>query len=426
MAVEASRDSAASETHASDCACGDCREGAGAGHRRAVAAFLRKRDELAAGTGIPQALAHSPEAARQWISDELTQAARELSRRAGEAGSAWLSRLAVRTIVALWSAVGLLLVLDVLTAFGGGWTLARTAGLLAAVLLAGLLTPIAWLHRDRGGVLAPLVGEDNRLSTSRAVAGAWLLLAGYAVLLLALTLAGLGGSAGEREALLSGLDLEHGGGLLTAVGVTCAVTVWVRHTVATRVRGFRMQKVRAARPRAADLLTDDSGRGSFTDVQYVLVNTVAMLLGCAGLARAPREVPGVPWTVALLVAVSALTYVAAKYTDGGRPVIQSVVRVREPGELHAPIRPGDDLEIRGSGFVPAGAEAAERLAETVVRIGGVLVPVPLVPVRGGFSNPGDTRLTVPVPAEVDAGRVDVQVITAAGTESGRYVITVAD
>lgn len=401
-------------------------DSARARHERALADFARRRDALAAGAGVPEALAHSPAAARQWVSDELTQEARELAERAREANASWLAQRARYTVFAAWGGAALLFLGQLGTAFAAGWTLARTAGLVAAVLLAGLVHLAAWRHGARGGVLAPLIGADNRLSTSRAVAAAWLLLAAYAVLFGAVLLAGTGGDP-DRAELLDGLELTHAGGLLTVLTLSCAVTVWVRHTVATRVRGFRMQKVPAARPRGADLLTDDAGKGSFTDVQYVLVNGAALAFAAVRLARSPRELPDLPWAVALLVAVSALTYVAAKYTEGGRPVIQSVVRVREPGAPHAPIRHGDELQVRGSGFVPAGAEAPERLAETVVRIGGVHVPVPLVPVDGGFRNPHDTLLTVPVPAEVDAGnRIEIQVITAAGTESGRYLITVAD
>jgi hypothetical protein len=47
-------------------------------------------------------------------------------------------------------------------------------------------------------------------------------------------------------------------------------------------------------------------------------------------------------------------------------------------------------------------------------------------VAGGFSNPSDAVLTVPVPADVEPGRVDVQVITAAGVETNRYMIEVTD
>ncbi|MFR9726803.1 hypothetical protein ACL02R_26105 [Streptomyces sp. MS19] len=385
------------------------------GEEAAAREFARLRDELAAGRGIPDALAHSPDASRQWVSDELTRTARDAAARERADDDARLARLAAR---AAWTAAALLALLalaqPVAALLGDGWSTGRTAALVA-LLPPGAAVAYAALgrrQRARGGVLAPLIGDDNRLSTSRAVAAAWLLVACHSLLALALT----GGAAGFAD----------GAGLLTAAAVALAVTVWVRHTVATRVRGFRMQKIRADRPRAADLLTDDGGRGSFTGTQYAAVAATGVVWTAAALARNPGHIPSPPWPLVLLGAASALAYAAARYTEGGRPVIQSIVRVREPGDLHAPIRHGDELEIRGSGFVPAGAAAPDRLAETVVRIGGVEVPVPLVPVTGGFSNPGDTRLRVPVPVELDAGPVEVRVITAAGTESGRYVITVAD
>lgn len=405
---------------------GDCPLGARAAHRSAVRAFRAERDRLAAGHGIPEALAYSPEATRQWISDELTAAAHTVADRARAAGPAWLRLRAQRTTVLLWSAVLALLLGQALTAIGAGWTLPRTAALLTATLLAALLTCVAWLHRRKGGALAPLIGADNRVSTSRTVAAGWLLLAAYAVLTLALTLAGTGDGE-DRAALRAGLGLPDGAGLLTVTALTCAVALWTGQAVAHRVRHFRTQKIRAHRPRALDPLTDDSGTISFTAAQYVLVNTAAVVFAAVQLARDPYQLPSPPWALVVLVAVSGLGYAAAKLTEGGRPVIQSVVRVREPGGPHSAIRYGDELEIRGSGFVPPGAETADQLARTLVRIGDILVPVPLVPVAGGgFTNPSDTVLRLPVPAELDPGPADIQVITAAGTESGRYPITVAD
>jgi hypothetical protein len=192
------------------------------------------------------------------------------------------------------------------------------------------------------------------------------------------------------------------------------------------VLGQRLQKVPAHRPRAADLLTDDAGRGAFTDIQYVVISVVALVFAAVRLARRPDQLPDLPWGLAVVTLVSAVTYLAGKYAEGGRPVILSVVRAREAGDLDAPIRTGDDIEIRGAGFVPAGAQGADRLSRMVVRIGAVNVHVPLVPVTGGFSNPTDTGLTVPVPADVEPGRVDVQVVTAAGVETSRYAIDVTE
>ncbi|MEW1928838.1 hypothetical protein [Streptomyces sp. NPDC088360] len=421
MAVQEARQGA----HGGGCTCGDCPHGAREGHRRAVAAFLAKRDELAAGQGLPAAVAHSAGASRQWVSDELTQSARAVAERGRAEGQAWLGLLWRRTVVVVWVAVGVLLLVQALTAIGTGWTIARTAGVLAAAIVAALLTAAGYAHRTRGGVLAPLIGEDNRLSTSRAVAACWVLLVVFAVLVLVGELAGASGHR-ERDELIAGLDLARAAGAVTVLAVVCAVAVLVRRVVGLRVLGQRLQKVPADRPRAADLLTDDAGRGSFADAQYVLVSAVAVVFAAVRLARRPEQLPDLPWGLALLVLVSAATYLAGKYAEGGRPVILSVVRAREAGDLDAPIRTGDDIEIRGAGFVPPGAQTADRLARMVVRIGTVHVHVPLVPVPGGFTNPTDAALTVPVPVDVEPGRVDVQVITAAGVETNHCTIDVTD
>ncbi|MEU6545545.1 hypothetical protein [Streptomyces sp. NPDC046859] len=426
MAVqEAGRSGAVERPQGGGCTCGDCPHGARAGHRQAVAEFLLKRDEFAAGQGLPAAVAHSASASRQWVSEELTQSAEHVAERGRAEGGAWLGRLWWRTACVVWGLVVALLLAQALTAVGAGWTAARTAGLLAAVVTAAALTAASWFHRARGGALAPVIGEDNRLSTSRAVAGAWVLFLAYAVLVLAGRLAAASGHA-ERDALIEGLELRRGAGVVTVLAVVCAIAVLVRRVVGVRVLGQRLQKVPADRPRAADLLTDDSGRGTFADIQYVVIGAVALLFAAVRLGRRPDQLPDLPWGLAVVVLISAATYLAGKYAEGGRPVILSVVRAREAGDLDAPIRTGDDIEIRGAGFVPPGAQRADRLARMVVRIGAVHVHVPLVPVSGGFSNPTDTVLTVPVPADVEPGRIDVQVVTAAGVETNRYAIDVTE
>jgi hypothetical protein len=270
-----------------------------------------------------------------------------------------------------------------------------------------------------------VIGEDNRMSTSRTVAAAWVLFVGYAVLLLAARLAAASDHA-ERDALISGLDLARGTGVVTVLGVVCGIAVLVRRVVALRILAQRLQKVPAHRPRAADLLTDDSGRGAFSDIQYAVISAVALLFAAVRLARRPDQLPDLPWGLGVIVLISAATYLAGKYAEGGRPVVLSVVRAREPGDLDGPIRTGDDIEIRGAGFVPPGARTADRLSRMVVRIGTVDVHVPLIPVTGGFRNPTDTVLTVPVPVEVEPGSVEVQVVTAAGVATNRYTVQVTE
>ncbi|MFI1939980.1 hypothetical protein ACH44C_22845 [Streptomyces purpureus] len=405
--------------------CDECAHGAGEGHRRAVAAFLARRDELAVGTGVPAAVAHSPVASRQWVSDELSQSARTVADRGREAATAWLRRVWHGTLLALWGGIVALLLGQALTAVGAGWTPARTATLAAALLTVVPLTAAARAHRARGGLLAPLIGDDNRLSTSRAVAASWLLLAVFAVLLLALRLSTASGPA-ERDRLLAGLEPARGAALLTVLAVTGAVAVAVRRVVVVRILARRLQKIRAARPRGADLLCDDNGRASLTDVQYLAASTVALLYTAVLLGRRPGELPDPPWSLALLIGLSAVLYLVGKFTEGSRPVILSVVRAREAGDLDAAIRTGDDIEIRGSGFVPPGAATPDGLTRLVVRIGPVHTQVPLVPLPGGFANPTDTALTVPLPVDVEPGRVEVWVVTAAGVETNRVLIDVTE
>ncbi|MEU6278969.1 hypothetical protein [Streptomyces sp. NPDC047028] len=428
MAVQEARQDAATgaeRTHKGGCTCGDCPHGAREGHRRAVAAFLRRRDEFAAGQGLPAAVAHSASASRQWVSEELTQRADAVAERGRTEGEAWLARLWPRTACAVWGVVVVLLISEALTAIGAGWSHARTAALLAALVTGGALTAASWFHRARGGALAPVIGEDNRMSTSRTVAACWALFAGYTVLLLAARLA-VASDPAERDALLAGLGLARGAGLVTVLAVVSGIAVLVRRVVGLRVLTQRLQKVPAHRPYAADLLTDDAGRGAFADLQYVALNAAALLFTAVRLVRRPDRLPDLPWGLAVLVLVSAATYLAGKYAEGSRAVIFSVVRSREPGDLDGPIRTGDDIEIRGTGFVPPGARSADRLARMVVRIGPVDVHVPLVPVSGGFSNPTDTVLTVPVPAEVEPGSVEIQVVTAAGLATNRCIVQITE
>ncbi|MGW2919813.1 hypothetical protein ACWDBF_18420 [Streptomyces angustmyceticus] len=408
-----------------ECRCGQCPHGARAGHREAVAAFIALREDFAAGHGVPAGLTRSAGAARQWVSDELTLSAREVAKRGAAEGTTWLTSVRRRTLLVVWGAVIALLLAQALTALGGGWTVTRTAGLLAAVVLALLLTAAAWWHRAHGGVLAPLIGEDGRLSTSRTVATGWAAAVLYIVLTTVVQLAATA-APDERSALLRDLELARSGSLLAVLAIGCGVAVVAYGLVSARVRSGRLQKVPAGRPRAADLLADDAGRGSLLDVQYVLVNASVLVYALVRLAGQPGHVPQLPWGLVVLLALSGATSLWGKAVVGGRPVILSVVRSRELGDLAAPVRTGDDIEIRGAGFVPPGAGSPDGLARTVVRIGDVHVPVPLVPVAGGFANPTDGVLTVPVPVDVEPGRVTVRVITAAGVESNGYPVDVLD
>ncbi|MGH3313806.1 MAG: hypothetical protein ACRDP3_25025, partial [Streptomyces sp.] len=86
-------------SHSSRCTCGDCPHGVREGHRHALSTFRSRRDELAEGGGLPAALAHSPGASRQWVSDELTRAARTVADRGREEGAFRMAAMWRRTLI---------------------------------------------------------------------------------------------------------------------------------------------------------------------------------------------------------------------------------------------------------------------------------------------------------------------------------------
>jgi hypothetical protein len=179
------------------------------------------------------------------------------------------------------------------------------------------------------------------------------------------------------------------------------------------------------RSQLRDLLAEESGLGSLAAAVWLPVNLIAVLFLVIGLAKNPYELPRLPASVVAIALGAAVLYLAVKLTEVRRPVLVSVVRVRTPGEPDGPIRQGDEIEIRGLGFVPPAATAPDQLARIVVKLGPIHIHVPLVPDQaGGFVNPTDTSLTVPIPYEVEPGPWTVRVVTSSGMETSDYPLDV--
>lgn len=404
--------------HGPDCHCVVREE-----YRRTVADFETLRRALARKEGVPSAVAHSDGGARQWISDELRGKAQELAAVRRAQGRAWLHVLGGRALIVLWLLVAVLVLVQALTAIGAGWTGSRTAGIVAAVVVAGALSVVGWAARAGGGVFAPVRGLDGRLSTSKAVAALWMVALMYCFAFLGMRLASASGT-GDRDRLLDRLGdiaLDQ----ITLVAAPLLAAVAVRRIVGDKVGRRVLQKLRADQASLRDLVTDDAGRASFVDAQYVLVNLVAVGFVVVGLARDPDRLPDIPATLVALALVSVVTYLAGKLAENDRPVILSVVRVRTRGDLDSAVRQGDDIEVRGINLAAGGSHEADLLARVVVKFGAVHVHAPLIPADTGFANPSDACVVVPVPVDVDPGRVELCVVSASGVESAPYEIQIS-
>jgi hypothetical protein len=391
---------------------------------RELAYFAERCQELAHGDGVPSALAHSESGSRRWVSDELSQRAGKLAAVSRQENAAWIALVGKQAMRAAWWLLALVLVVDLVTLpLSAGWTVPRTASPLAFLAFAALFTLLSLVHSDIGGVLCFLVGVDGRLSLPRTLALLWA--ASFVTVFVYFGVEDLAaGSAAERaqiEAAISHPHWEYLALLATPV-VVAAVSGVVS---AARMRRRAAPYLPGQRSQLRDLLAEDTGLGSLAAAVWLPVNLVAVLFLVVGLAKNPYQLPRLPDAVVVVALGAAVLYLGVKLAEVRRPVLVSVVRVRTAGEPDGPIRQGDEIEIRGLGFVPPAASAPDQLARIVVKLGPIHIHVPLVPdADGGFTNPTDTSVTVPVPYEAEPGPWTVRVVTASGMETSDYPLDV--
>lgn len=394
-------------------------------YERELGDFAECCRELAHGEGVPAALVHSESGARQWVSDELTRRAGRLATYSRKENSAWLSLVGRQALYGAWWLLVGVLVIDLATlALSGGWTLPRTATPLAFLAFAALFSLLSAVHYELGGVLCYLVGVDGRLSLPRAMGVLW-----AATFFTAFVYFGIedvaSGSPAQRQTVAAAIRHPQWVYL-----VLLAVPVLVS-LVTGAVGGARMRRrstpyLPGQRSQLRDLLVDESGLGSLAAAVWLPSNLAAVLFLVVGLAKNPYSLPDLPTAVVWLCVCGGVLFAAVKLAEVRKPVLVSVVRVRAPGESDGPIRQGDEIEIRGLGFVPPAASAPDQLARIVVKLGPFHIHVPLVPdMDGGFVNPTDTSVTVPIPYEVEPGPWTVRVVTASGIETGDYPLDIA-
>ncbi len=392
---------------------------------RELAQFVERCRELADGDGVPGALAHSEAAAKRWVSDELTRRAGRLAAVCRQENAAWIALVGRQAMRAAWWLLAAVLVIDLTTLpLSAGWTMPRTASPLAFLAFAGLFTLLSLVHSDIGGVLCFLVGVDGRLSLPRTLAVLW-----GASFFTAFVYFGVediaAGSPQERAQIAAAISHPHWEYL--ALLVTPVVVAAVSGVVsAARMRRRAAPYLPGQRSQLRDLLVEDSGLGSLAAAVWLPANLAAVLFLVVGLAKNPYDLPRLPAAVVAVALGAAALYLGVKLAEVRRPVLVSVVRVRTPGEPDGPIRQGDEIEIRGLGFVPPAARAPDQLARIVVKLGPIHIHVPLVPDgEGGFANPTDTPVTVPIPYEAEPGPWTVRVVTASGLETSDYPLDIA-
>ena len=394
-------------------------------YERELAEFAERCREYAQNEGVPAALSHSESGARQWISDELSRRAQRLAVAARAENSAWLSLAGRWAMRGSWAVALLVLVIDLSTLpISGSWTLPRTAVLFAFAALALLLTSLSLVHSEVGGLLCFMVGADGRLSPAKALGLLWGAALSTALVYFAVEDFAAGTSA-ERSAVSAAISHPHWE-YLALLAAPILVSIGTNAVAAARMRRRSMPYLPGQRAQLRDLVLDETGFGSLASAVWLPSYAVAVLFLIAGLAKNPYDLPRLPAVVVWISLAAAVLYAIVRLVESRQPVLVSVVRVRPEGGLDGPIRQGDEIEIRGLGFVPPAAAEPDQLARIVVKLGPIHIHVPLVPgPEGGFTNPTDTSVTVPVPYDVDPGPWTVRVVTASGLETDDYALDIA-
>jgi len=394
-------------------------------YERELAEFAERCREYAQNEGVPAALSHSESGSRQWISDELTRRAQRLAVAARAENTAWLSLVGRQVMRGSWALAGLVAVLDLATLpLAGSWTLPRTAVLFAFAALALLVTCLSLVHSEVGGLLCFMAGADGRLSPAKALGLLWgaALSTGLVYFAVEDFAAGPQSQRSDINYAVSHPRWEY----LALLAAPVLVSIATNAVAAARMRRRAVPYLPGQRSQLRDLVLDETGFGSLASAVWLPSYLVAVLFLIAGLAKNPYQLPQLPATVVWISLIAAVLYAVVRLVESRQPVLVSVVRVRPAGGLDGPVRQGDEIEIRGLGFVPPAAGAPDQLARIVVKLGPIHIHVPLVPgAEGGFSNPTDYSVTVPIPYDVDPGPWTVRVVTASGLETEDYALDIA-
>lgn len=240
-----------------------------------------------------------------------------------------------------------------------------------------------------------LVGTDKRLSTSKLNAALWTVVLVYFLLALAV-------KSGFDTSTFSGYVQKTSPLYLVLIGGPFAAAIVSKSIVSSAVDAG-MQKESAAKPKLADIFSDDDGNTDLADTQYVIFNLIAAVIVVVEFVRVPTAgPPDIPAFLAILTGSSAAAYVTNKGVSAAgstpfsnTPEIDQIV----PPTAHV----GEAIKILGSNMIPQGSSTPP-----IILIGGIQAGIKGVPAAG--------EIDCVVPSGLNSGDCNVIVRTSAGTE----------
>jgi len=211
-------------------------------------------------------------------------------------------------------------------AVAGRYGLLIAAGTLIVPTVAAYLISRSGAEKDHEGPLGNgfrrlIVGEDQRVSTSKTAAVIWTYL--LAIALLSIIIAKW---LGHGEAFGAIQHSGLAGQYAVLIGGPLGAAILAKSIVVSQDAGNPTARAPADDgPSAKDLIANDDGNTDLGDLQYLLFSAVAMVFFLGSLIQSPYDgLPHLPDVLLGLTSVSATGYVGKKlvpWVKDGSPVV---------------------------------------------------------------------------------------------------------
>jgi hypothetical protein len=243
------------------------------------------------------------------------------------------------------------------------------------------------------GIFRPLIGGDQRFSTSLTQVWLWTLAATTAFgFLLARVIF-------EGQDLARVLPDARWDDYLILLGGPFAASVIAKGTVQWKIDKGQVQKTEGT-PAPTQVFRGDDGAADLVDTQYLLFNGIALGYFVTQILATP-VLPQIPGPLLAMTSGTAALYVGNKAAQRNAPMITGI----DPKT----VTPGAPVKVTGANFAPGEASDLSRRASVVVE--GVVGDVPVLP---GWSN---TCIEFVLPLSAAPGPKNVTVISSAGIQT---------
>ena len=237
-----------------------------------------------------------------------------------------------------------------------------------------------------------VLGQDNRVSTSKVQFALWTLALAYALLVMAFHDAVYPtASLDPRYLLLIGFPAG------AAVSAKAITTGQINNGASSKTT--ISAKGKSLTTAISEIVSNDQGDLDLGDAQYFVFNLVALTAFFIAFFHNPVSLPVLPDTLVGLTSASAAAYVAKKATSGAAPAPPLTLTAVSPQKGAA----GTPVSLFGSGLVNTASADGGR---PEVTIGGLTAP-PRADVTAAV-------VPVMVPEGLRPGTYDVRVATADG------------